>query len=86
MDGCQRACAVCGATEVDGTKLLCCGRCKDAHYCGVACQRAAWPSHKAACAAAATAMAKSALVVAGRLAPTPPPLSLALVARFNSHA
>jgi len=42
----REACAHCGrAVE----KLLTCGRCKQAKYCGAACQRQAWPSHKAKC-------------------------------------
>lgn len=31
-----------------------CGRCHAARYCGAACQAAAWPSHRRACAMAAT--------------------------------
>jgi hypothetical protein len=53
-----RACAWCGVTP---HKLLCCGRCKAAWYCGVDHQRAAWKAgHKQECGTAAAA------VVAGR--------------------
>jgi hypothetical protein len=54
-----RACGACKKPEAwhgdqlhggaKGVKLLTCAGCGQAWYCGVACQRAAWPSHKAAC-------------------------------------
>lgn len=47
-----RACDFCGS---EAEKLLRCTRCRQAAYCGPACQRSAWGSHKASCAAAAAA-------------------------------
>ncbi len=44
-----RACENCGTT--DAPKLMLCGRCRNARFCGAECQRAAWPAHKAACKA-----------------------------------
>ena len=38
------ACALCGKPAP-----LACGRCRLAHYCAAACQRAAWPAHKDPC-------------------------------------
>jgi hypothetical protein len=47
-----------------------CGRCRTARYCGAACQRAAWPQHKAVCksleAAAAAAKAATAAAAAAQ--------------------
>jgi MYND finger len=43
-------CAVCGANSRSR-----CSRCHGEMYCGPQCQRAAWPAHKAACAAAVAA-------------------------------
>lgn len=42
----REPCAHCGRGV---EKLLTCGRCKQAKYCGAACQRQAWPSHKSKC-------------------------------------
>lgn len=42
-------CARCGASAVADKKLLTCGRCKTARYCGAACQKAHWPAHKEGC-------------------------------------
>lgn len=44
-----RACENCGTTEAP--KLMLCGRCRNARFCGAECMRAAWPAHKAACKA-----------------------------------
>ena len=44
--------ASCGACGAAGAGNLC-GGCHQVAYCAVACQRAAWPAHKAACKAAA---------------------------------
>ncbi|KAI1080003.1 hypothetical protein F5B20DRAFT_147853 [Whalleya microplaca] len=44
-------CDVCGKGKADGVDVQCCGRCKSRVFCGVDCQRADWPSHKAACKA-----------------------------------
>ena len=53
----SRACSACGmrASDADGVVLSLCARCKGASYCGKACQRSAWPAHKAECAATAHA-------------------------------
>ena len=45
----QRRCLVCWKSE----KLKACARCKGVYFCGVECQKVAWPGHKAPCAAAA---------------------------------
>ena len=51
--GTDAKCAnACGATA-----SLRCARCLGAWYCGVACQRAEWPSHKESCKKAAAMMA-----------------------------
>ncbi len=46
------ACGTCGKkeTSANGSKLQTCARCHIAKYCSVACQRAAWKSHKKHCA------------------------------------
>ncbi|GAB4822950.1 hypothetical protein N2152v2_009996 [Parachlorella kessleri] len=46
-----KCCACCGATSGPGTKLKVCFGCRSVHFCGEACQRRAWPEHKAACRA-----------------------------------
>lgn len=43
----EHACDVCGA----GNCKRRCGRCRGAYYCSEECQRSAWPSHRASCAA-----------------------------------
>jgi hypothetical protein len=43
----KRTCDMPGCLN-SGVKL--CSRCRDASYCSVECNRAAWPSHKARCA------------------------------------
>jgi hypothetical protein len=50
----ERKCAQCWAVAGpgDAPTLLCSG-CRRTWYCGAACQRAAWPAHKAACRNAA---------------------------------
>ena len=62
-----RCCTQCGKEETDrgagdagggGVLLQACSRCKVAVYCGAACQKAAWPGHKAGCKAAAAERAK----------------------------
>ncbi len=52
-----RRCDACDAAEAPAAKLLTCGACKTASYCGAACQRAHWTTHKVACKAARTAAA-----------------------------
>jgi hypothetical protein len=47
-----RACGGCGKSESE-VRLLRCAGCKAQHYCGDACAGAHWPSHRAACKAAA---------------------------------
>ena len=43
-------CATLGGTsEADMPKGRRCAKCQLARYCGVDCQTAAWPAHKAAC-------------------------------------
>ena len=44
------ACALCGSTSGAAKR---CSRCKTARFSGTACAAAAWPTHKAACNAAA---------------------------------
>lgn len=48
-------CANCSAHASATHRLSICTRCRAARYCSEKCQRAAWPAHKAACAAAAKA-------------------------------
>jgi len=43
-------CAFCGTHGTEGTKLLCCSRCKLAHYCSRECQKQHWKGHKKVCA------------------------------------
>ena len=49
--------AVCAQCGVVSAKLLRCGRCKTAQYCGSKCQAKHYPSHKVACRAIAAAAA-----------------------------
>lgn len=52
-----RHCAVCGATRAAGVKLRLCAGCRTPGllFCSTDCQQHFWPSHRAACRAAATA-------------------------------
>jgi hypothetical protein len=59
------ACAHCGATAREARL---CGACRQVYFCDAECQRAAWPTHKAACAIAARAVA-SVAAEAGLTAP-----------------
>jgi hypothetical protein len=43
----RRVCDGCGAT--DAAKLMRCSRCMAARFCGDACMRASWPTHKTVC-------------------------------------
>jgi tetratricopeptide (TPR) repeat protein len=45
-------CDHCGGAAAAGRRLLLCTRCREARYCGEACQAAAWGGHKGACTAA----------------------------------
>lgn len=53
----ERHCAVCGATRAAAVKLRLCAGCRTPglYFCGLECQRQFWPSHRAACRAAAAA-------------------------------
>ena len=42
-----RICENCGRQS--GTRMMRCRRCKQAFYCGAACQRAQWKGHKREC-------------------------------------
>ena len=42
-------CAECGRDEGGGISLKACMSCKDVKYCGAACQKKHWPTHKKAC-------------------------------------
>lgn len=42
----RSACVQCGRTDTPTRR---CGGCHTAHYCGRACQLAAWPAHRATC-------------------------------------
>ena len=58
-------CCTCFALPPTGTELQRCSGCKEAHYCGAACQRADWgPRHKDECKAwrARQAAQKAAMV------------------------
>jgi MYND finger len=46
-------------------KVLCCGRCKAARYCGKECQVAAWPVHKLGCAEIVAHQARVAALLSG---------------------
>jgi hypothetical protein len=39
----------CGGCGIRSSQLLLCGRCKNAWFCGTACQKAAWKHHKTCC-------------------------------------
>ena len=41
--------AACPNPSSDASKLLFCGRCKEASYCSRECQEATWPTHKTTC-------------------------------------
>ncbi|KAI1394768.1 hypothetical protein F4819DRAFT_501571 [Hypoxylon fuscum] len=45
----QQKCDVCGKGRDDGVIIQICGRCKSRSFCGTACQRRDWPSHKEDC-------------------------------------
>jgi len=49
---CYRGGCVHGA-RAEGVELFKCARCTRVYYCGAACQRAAWPSHRELCVAVA---------------------------------
>ena len=51
------AAVVCAHCGVASAKLLRCGRCKTAQYCGSKCQAKHYPAHKVACRAIAAAVA-----------------------------
>jgi len=53
---CSRCTNLEGASELK-LKLKACSGCGVAHFCGLACQRAAWPAHRAACKALRTSAA-----------------------------
>merc|ERR1719201_1656614 len=61
MAGGQR-CNSCGKEAhalPDGRRMLCCSRCKSAHYCSQECQRSDWKSHKSDCLATKSAVNSS---------------------------
>ncbi|KAI9006755.1 hypothetical protein DFJ74DRAFT_689316 [Hyaloraphidium curvatum] len=43
------SCDACGKHQQGELKLMRCGRCGVARYCGVECQRASWKEHKKDC-------------------------------------
>ena len=47
-DGVKKSCLFCGDDNPE-THLLRCSVCKSVYFCSRACQRAAWPTHKAEC-------------------------------------
>ena len=51
------AAAVCAHCGVASAKLLRCGRCKTAQYCGSKCQAKHYPAHKVVCRAIGAAAA-----------------------------
>jgi len=61
------ACRACRALPSYGTEPLRCGRCRDAAYCGAACQRADWPAHKRVCVAPAAVGGGAGSTPAGRI-------------------
>lgn len=46
-----RQCATCSKEQAEGWKLKKCARCQTTYYCGAACQRKHWPTHKQTCIA-----------------------------------
>ncbi|KAI9022647.1 hypothetical protein DFJ74DRAFT_670373 [Hyaloraphidium curvatum] len=42
-------CDQCGKSQGGKVKLMRCGRCGMARYCGAECQRAAWTEHNKTC-------------------------------------
>ena len=61
------AAAVCAHCGVASAKLLRCGRCKMAQYCGSKCQAKHYPAHKVACRAIAAGTAVVAAVKVGEV-------------------
>ena len=45
----NRACSNCALPPAPDRKLLLCGQCKVAWFCGAECQRISWPNHKMDC-------------------------------------
>ncbi|KAJ6624929.1 hypothetical protein B0H10DRAFT_2004878 [Mycena sp. CBHHK59/15] len=45
----RRNCFGCGKSDLEESKLLLCGGCKAARYCGKDCQKASWKQHKILC-------------------------------------
>ena len=54
----NRACFNCALPPAPYRKLLLCGQCKVAWFCGTECQRISWPKHKIDCRNTATKMIK----------------------------
>ena len=50
----NRACSNCALPPAPDRKLLLCGQCKVAWFCGIECQRISWPKHKIDCRNTAT--------------------------------
>ena len=45
----DKSCSRCGVVSSETLRMLTCGACGKATYCGKECQRAAWPGHKGLC-------------------------------------
>lgn len=68
--GASHCCTRCQTSGLE-TKLLLCGKCRQARYCSRDCQKADWPAHKAACKTAVVEAAAAEPAAPAPAAPAP---------------